>query len=163
LIREIALDAPHFAIEEPLNSKAAQLQCHSNTSYPLDLDFVPFHKLEMEINKIQYSLQLGSTTILEFSCLAPGVRFMGYNFILCAIPLLLRTCKDSKDALKYGRTTAPLQTQFNTFVAFMSSESSTIESIGNISCRHAHSLLVGLRTATVFTVYGHRIYGLRSP
>src|ERR1700678_380422 len=117
LIREIALDAPHFAIKEPLNSKAAQLQCHSSTSYPLDLDFIPFHKLEMEINKIQYSLQLGSTTILEFSCLAPGVRFMGYNFILCAIPFLLRTYKDSKDALKYGRTTAPLLTQFNTFVA----------------------------------------------
>ena len=141
MIREIALDAPHFAIKEPLNSKAAQLQCHSSTSYPLDLDFVPFHKLEMEIKKIKSSFQLGSTTILEFSCLAPGVRFMGCNFILCAIPFLLRTYKDSKDALKYGRTTAPLLTQFNTFVALMSSKSSTIKSIGNISCRHAHSLL----------------------
>src|SRR5271168_3798962 len=72
-------------------SKAAQLLCHSSTSYPLDLDFVPFHKLEMEINKIQSSLQLGSTTILEFSCLAPGVRFMGCNFILCAIHTLSST------------------------------------------------------------------------
>ncbi|KAF8798200.1 hypothetical protein BYT27DRAFT_7265305 [Phlegmacium glaucopus] len=135
----LLLDAPSFAIKEPLNSRAAQ--AHPTTSYPLDLDFVPFHNLEKEINKMQSSLQSGSTTVLEFSCLAPGVRFMGRDFILCAIPFLLRTYRDSKVALKYGRTTAPLLTRFNTFVALMSSKSSTIKSIGNISSWHAHSLL----------------------
>jgi len=140
LIPEFAASR-HAALEikEPLNARAAQL--HSTTLYSLDLDFVPFHKLEKEINKIQFGLQSGSTTVLEFSCLAPGVRFMGRDFILCAIPFLLRTYKGSKEALKYGRTTAPLLTRFNTFVALMSSKSSTIKSIGNISCWHAQSLL----------------------
>jgi hypothetical protein len=66
---------------------------------------------------------------------------MDRGFILCAIPFLLRTYKHSKEASKYGRTTTPLMTQFSTFIAFMSSESSTINSIGNISRWHAHSLL----------------------
>lgn len=123
-------------LKEPWNTRTALM-----TSYPLDLDFVPFHKLEKEINKIQSSLQSGSTTILEFSCLASEVRFMSRKFILCAIPFLLRTYNDPKKAFKYGRTIVPLLTGFNTFVAIMSSESSTIKSIGNISSWHAHSLL----------------------
>jgi hypothetical protein len=66
---------------------------------------------------------------------------MGRDFILCAIPFLQRTYRDSTEALKYGRTTAPLLARFNTFVTLLSSESSTIRSIGNISHWHAHSLL----------------------
>lgn len=136
----LPLDAPLFTIKEHLNVRAAQL--HSTTSYPLDLDFVPFNKLKKEMNKIQSNLRPGSTIILEFSCLAPGVKFMGRDFILCAIPFLLRTYKDSEGELKYGRTTSPLLTRFDTFVALMSSaELSTIKSIGNISCWHADSLL----------------------
>jgi hypothetical protein len=112
------------------------------STYPLDLDFVPFHHLEKQINKIQCSLPSGST-ILEFSCLAPAVRFMSRDFILCAIPFLLRTYKDSKEAPKHIRTTSPLLTRFNTFVALLSSEPSTIrvKSIVDISRWHAHSLL----------------------
>ena len=112
------------------------------STYPLDLDFIPFHHLEKEINKIQCSIPSGST-ILEFSCLAPAVRFMSRDFILCAIPFLLRSYKDSREAPKHKRTTAPLLTRFNTFVALLSSESTTIRirSIVDISRWHAHSLL----------------------
>lgn len=66
---------------------------------------------------------------------------MDHDFILCAIPFLLPTSKDSKEALRYSRTTTPLLTRFKTFVALMSSESSTIRSIENISRSHASSLL----------------------
>lgn len=110
-------------------------------AHPLDLDFVPFHHLGKEINKILSSLQSGSTIILEFSCLPPSVTFMSRDFILCAIPFLLRTYKDLKEAPKHSRTTAPLLTRFITFVALLSSESSTIRSIVDISRWHAHSLL----------------------
>jgi hypothetical protein len=131
----LPLDAPLFPFKD-LNAGAS-----SSTS--LDLDFVPFHHLEKEIIKIQSSLSLGSTIILEFSCLAPAVRFMSRDFILCSIPFLLRTYKGSnlKEAPKHSRTTSPLLTRFNTFVALLSSESSKIRSIVDISRWHAHSLL----------------------
>ena len=128
------LDAPLFSFKEPRNLSAR------TSTY--DLDFVPFHHLEKEVNKIRSSLPSGST-ILEFSCLDPAIRFMSRDFILCAIPFLLRTYKDSNEASKYSRTPAPLLTRFNTFVALLSSESSTIRirSIVDISRWHAHSLL----------------------
>ena len=131
----LPLDVSLFPFKELRNSNAGAAQ------FPLDLDFVPFYHLEKEINKIQSSLQSGSTTILEFSCLAPAVRFMSRDFILCAIPFFLRTYKDSKEAPKHSRTTAPLLARFNTFVALLSSKSPTIRSIVDISHWHAHSLL----------------------
>ena len=131
----LPLNATLFPFKEPRNSNVGA------STYPLDLDFVPFHHLGKEINKVQSSLQSGSTIILEFSCLAPAVRFMSRDFILCAIPFLLRTYKNSKEAPKHSRTTAPLLTRFNTLVALLSSESSKIRSIVDISRWHAHSLL----------------------
>ena len=135
------LDAPLFSLKEPRNLNAGTAQHHSNSTHPLDLDFVPFHHLEKEIKKVQSSLQSGSTITLEFSCLAPAVRFMSRNFILCAIPFLLHTYSESKEAPKHSRTTGALLTRFHTFVALLSSESSSITSIVDISRWHAHSLL----------------------
>ena len=132
----LPLDTSLFPFKETRNLNTGA------STYPLDLDFVPFHHLENEISKIRSSLPSGST-ILEFSCLAPAVRFMSRDFILCALPFLLRPYKDSKEAPKYNRSTAPLLTRFHTFVALLSSESSTIRirSIVDISRWHAHSLL----------------------
>lgn len=136
LIHDVAAsERAALSFKEPRNLNAWA------STYSLDLDFVPFHHLEKEINEIQSSLQLGSAINLEFSCLAPAVRFMSRDFILCAIPFLLRTYKDSKETPKHSRTTAPLLTPFKTFVDLLSSESSTIRSIVNISRWHAHSLL----------------------
>lgn len=108
-----------------------------------DLDFVPYHDLQVELRRIHELHRQKNATVIEFSCLGTGVRLMSSDFVLCAVPFLQQD--DAKDTHTYttriSRTSMPFFMQMHDVISILtSSRATTIKSVMNISYEHAETL-----------------------
>ncbi|KAF9483795.1 hypothetical protein BDN70DRAFT_264046 [Pholiota conissans] len=106
-----------------------------------DLDFVPYHELRHEIRCIQDLHRPGNSTVIEFSCLGPGVRLMGADFLLCAVPFVTSNVNAHACKKRINRTSMPFFVQVHDVVGILTSRRAlAVKSIINISWEYAETL-----------------------
>jgi len=104
-----------------------------------DLDCLQYLDLSKEVIRIKQQLMPKSSAILEFSCLSPEAGPLSFECMACTI-LFSPYIVNVRLGKRKNRTTMPLFTKVQDIVALLSTGTSLIENIANVSREHARFL-----------------------
>ncbi|KAJ6502131.1 hypothetical protein C8R45DRAFT_1190452 [Mycena sanguinolenta] len=116
------------------------------TNAHLDLDHLPFSRLEPSLLELRANLAPGTVATLEFTTLAPHVAFFSPHFTICAVPFLPR--RHLRVAAKTDRirtrTATPLQASLHRILELLTAAGPgtalALENVSNVSRQYADGL-----------------------
>ncbi|KAF7363808.1 hypothetical protein MSAN_01038700 [Mycena sanguinolenta] len=112
----------------------------------LDLDYLPFSRLESSLLELRANLAPGAIATLEFTTSAPHVAFLSPHFTICAVPFLPRRYLRSAaktDRIR-ARTATPLQASLHRILELLTAAGPgvalALENVSNVSKKYADGL-----------------------
>ncbi|KAF8205781.1 hypothetical protein K438DRAFT_1670024 [Mycena galopus ATCC 62051] len=111
----------------------------------LDLDYVPFSRLEPSLLELRATLVPGTFATLEFTAPAPHVSFLSPHFIICAVPFLPRrhVAQIAPNSIHpRTRTATPLQASLHRVLELLTAAPGALalENVSNVSKQYAEGL-----------------------
>ncbi|KAJ3890373.1 hypothetical protein GG344DRAFT_66348 [Lentinula edodes] len=86
----------------------------SESTMRLDLDFVPYASFESTVKSFIHSMPLSANqnidAVLEFTVLAPHVKWLSREYVLCAIPFMYTNGRNANSIIKSDATPPPTLT-----------------------------------------------------
>ncbi|KAJ4475801.1 hypothetical protein J3R30DRAFT_951925 [Lentinula aciculospora] len=104
----------------------------------LELDFVPYTSLEPTLKKFLLTIPSGSQGIIEFSVLAPHLKWLSAEFVLCAVPFIYLT--SHSDGSTSTPTPTPMLLSLKLVIELLSATCTTILSCTNASSENSLTL-----------------------
>ncbi|KAJ4463477.1 hypothetical protein C8J55DRAFT_531656, partial [Lentinula edodes] len=87
---------------------------YSESTMRLDLDFVPYASFESTVKAFIHSMPLSENqnidAVLEFTVLAPHVKWLSREYVLCAIPFMYTNGRNANSIIKSDATPPPTLT-----------------------------------------------------
>ncbi|KAJ3851052.1 hypothetical protein EV368DRAFT_83917 [Lentinula lateritia] len=127
---------------------------HPESTMKLDLDFVPYASFESTVKAFIHSMPLSENqnidAVLEFTVLAPHVKWLSREYVLCAIPFMYTNGRNANSITKSDTTPPPMPTPtpmllslkqvIENLTSLSSSSSLQILSCTNTSSEYSSSL-----------------------
>ncbi|KAH7869654.1 uncharacterized protein C8R40DRAFT_1130235 [Lentinula edodes] len=87
---------------------------YSESTMKLDLDFVPYASFESTLKAFIHSMPLSENqnidAVLEFTVLAPHVKWLSREYVLCAIPFMYTNGRNANSIIESDATPPPTLT-----------------------------------------------------
>ncbi|KAJ7217190.1 hypothetical protein GGX14DRAFT_561716 [Mycena pura] len=126
---------------------------HSLTSDSyLEIDCVPFSRLDTSLRQLRDTLKPGAAATLEFTTPAPNITFLSSEFNICAVPFLPRKYATPPPNTPHlstprpNRTATPLLASIHRVLEHLTVGPSalTLESLTNVSEMYADGLIAAV-------------------
>ncbi|KAJ4467526.1 hypothetical protein C8R41DRAFT_855523 [Lentinula lateritia] len=121
---------------------------HSESTMKLDLDFVPYASFESTVKSFIQSMPLSENqnidAVLEFTVLAPHVKWLSREYVLCAIPFIYTNGRNANSIIKSDATPPPTLTPTPMLLSFKQ----VIENLTSLSSSSSLQILSCTNTSS---------------